>query len=214
MLFQIHEMYNWLSPWYNSCDVSGNRAWHLTGAVPTQTVLPVSLAKSPVEILKPTGVPVGSAARDPSRFRAAEFFAGIGLVRLGLERQNWQVVFANDLDPQKKVMYAANFGEEHWNPHDVHSLAPSEVPDCELFTASFPCNDLSIAGAWEGLSGKESSAFWGFVEVLRHRRTPLVLLENVVGFLQSHGGKDFEDALLALNVTPDLISHAKGTSRD
>lgn len=138
-------------------------------------------------------------ARSNEQLRAAEFFAGIGLVRLGLERQEWQVVFANDIAPQKKEMYAANFGEDHWNPKDVHDLHPSEVPDCDLFTASFPCNDLSIAGAWEGLNGKESSAFWGFVEVLRHRRPPLVLLENVVGFLQSHGGKDFENALLALN---------------
>lgn len=137
--------------------------------------------------------------RTSQRFRAAEFFAGIGLVRLGLERHEWSVVFANDLDPQKRVMYAANFGDDHWNAKDVHALDPDEVPEADLFTASFPCNDLSIAGAWEGLNGKRSSAFWGFLEALRHRRPPMVLLENVVGFLQSHGGKDFENALLALN---------------
>jgi DNA (cytosine-5)-methyltransferase 1 len=76
------------------------------------------------------------------------------------------------------------------------------IPSCDLFTASFPCNDLSIAGKWEGLEGKESSAFWGLVRILKdlgERRPPLVLLENVVGFLQSCGGKDFERALLALN---------------
>ena len=151
-------MYNWLSPWYNSCDVSGNRTWHLTGAVPNETVLPVSLAKSPAEILKPAGIPVGSAARDPSRFRAAEFFAGIGLVRLGLERQNWQVVFANDLDPQKKVMYAANFGEDHWNPKDVHALSPSKVLDRELFTASFPLQHLVDRA---GLGGIERQGIIG-----------------------------------------------------
>ncbi|RIK82736.1 MAG: hypothetical protein DCC68_05730 [Planctomycetota bacterium] len=90
--------------------------------------------------------------RTEVHLRAAEFFAGIGLVRLGLERQGWSVVFANDLDPQKKRMYEANFGDEHWNPKDVHTLEPDEVPDCDLFTASFPCNDLSIAGAWRGLN--------------------------------------------------------------
>jgi DNA (cytosine-5)-methyltransferase 1 len=128
--------------------------------------------------------------RTKVHLRAAEFFAGIGLVRLGLERQGWSVVFANDLDPQKKRMYQANFGDEHWNSKDVHTLEAEEVPNCDLFTASFPCNDLSIAGAWRGLNGKESSAFWGLVNVLKHsRRPPLVLLENVVGFLQSNGGK-------------------------
>ncbi len=78
------------------------------------------------------------------QFRAAEFFAGIGLVRLGLEREQWEVVFANDLDPRKKIMYEANFGAEHWNPSDVHKLNPDAVPECDLFTASFPCNDLAL----------------------------------------------------------------------
>jgi len=92
--------------------------------------------------------------------RAAEFFAGIVLVRLALERQNWQVVFANDIEREKLQMYEANFGREHFHLGDVHDLKPDDIPPCELFTASFPCNDLSIAGAWAGLNGKESSAFW------------------------------------------------------
>ena len=44
----------------------------------------------------------------PAPYRAAEFFAGIGLVRLGLEQSGWQVVFANDIDPDKAEMYRQN----------------------------------------------------------------------------------------------------------
>lgn|GEM_PF-556791 len=137
------------------------------------------------------------------RPRAAEFFAGIGLVRLALERQGWDVVFANDIDPDKVEMYRHNWPkDDHLVERDIHLLDPSEIPDCELFTASFPCNDLSIAGKWEGLNGKQSSAFWGLIRILRQmedRRPPLVMLENVVGFLMSHGGRDLKQALLALN---------------
>ncbi|MGD0769403.1 MAG: DNA (cytosine-5-)-methyltransferase [Tepidisphaeraceae bacterium] len=135
-------------------------------------------------------------------FRAAEFFAGIGLVRLALEQHGWEVVFANDIDPDKLEMYKANFGDDHFKLGDIHKLSPNDIPPCDLFTASFPCNDLSIAGAWAGLSGKESSAFWGLIQILKglgNRRPPMVMLENVLGFLQSHGGGDFETALLALN---------------
>jgi DNA (cytosine-5)-methyltransferase 1 len=138
----------------------------------------------------------------PPRLRAAEFFAGIGLVRLAIEKHGWEVVFANDIDTDKQEIYQHNFGESHFHLGDIHKLTPGEIPDCELFTASFPCNDLSIAGAWKGLSGKESSAFWGLIDILKAmggRRPPLVLLENVVGFLQSRDGKDFETALLAFN---------------
>ncbi len=145
------------------------------------------------------------AEEEPPRgdLKAAEFFAGIGLVRLALERQGWKVVFANDIDPDKAEMYRHNWPlDDHLLVGDIHVINADEVPACDLFTASFPCNDLSIAGRWEGLSGKESSAFWGLVRILREmgdRRPPLVMIENVVGFLMSHGGRDFEQALLALN---------------
>jgi DNA (cytosine-5)-methyltransferase 1 len=147
--------------------------------------------------------PARSAVGDGKSFIAAEFFAGIGLVRLALERHGWQVAFANDIDPAKAEMYRHNWlNDDHLVVGDIHKLDADEIPTCDLFTASFPCNDLSIAGKWEGLSGKESSAFWGFIDVIRSmgkRKPPLVLLENVVGFLMSNEGKDFEQALLALN---------------
>jgi len=133
----------------------------------------------------------------------AEFFAGIGLMRMGLERRGWRTSFANDIDPKKYEMYRANFGDgARFSLTDIHRLKASEVPTVTLATASFPCNDLSLAGGRGGLTGKHSSAYWGFIRVLkgmRGRRPPLVLLENVAGLLSSHGGDDLRDALLALN---------------
>ncbi|MGD0990458.1 MAG: DNA (cytosine-5-)-methyltransferase [Candidatus Sulfotelmatobacter sp.] len=133
---------------------------------------------------------------------AVELFAGIGLVRLALHRSGWKTIFANDNDPGKLAMYSANFGSDGFDPRSVHDLSPKDIPTCGLMTASFPCNDLSVAGARGGLNGRHSSTFWALVKLLqgmKSRRPPLVLLENVVGFLSSHGGKDFESALLALN---------------
>lgn len=149
--------------------------------------------------------PRSSARRTRSqqhRPAAAEFFAGIGLVRLALERQGFRVVFANDIDEDKLEIYRDNFAADDFHLGDIHQLQAAAIPDCELFTASFPCNDLSLAGARAGLAGGQSSAFWGLVRILKalqERRPRLVLLENVPGFLTSHGGKDFEAALAALN---------------
>ncbi|MEX2169551.1 MAG: DNA (cytosine-5-)-methyltransferase [Pirellulales bacterium] len=143
------------------------------------------------------------ASANGESFTAAEFFAGIGLVRLALERHGWQVVFANDIDPDKAEMYRHNWpSNDHLIVDDIHKIDADTIPTCDLFTASFPCNDLSIAGRWEGLDGKESSAFWGLIRILREmgdRKPPTVLLENVLGFFMSDGGRDFEKALLALN---------------
>jgi DNA (cytosine-5)-methyltransferase 1 len=133
----------------------------------------------------------------------AEFFAGIGLMRIGLEKEGWKVVFANDIDEQKQEMYKGHFpdADEHFVLEDVHKLRVDQVPCCTLATASFPCNDLSLAGARAGLKGAQSSAFWGFIRVLEkmNRKPPFVLIENVTGFLTSHSGSDFTEALNALN---------------
>lgn len=135
--------------------------------------------------------------------RVAEFFAGIGLMRLGLDAAGWRTVFANDIDENKWRMYRDEFGNTgEFILEDIHQLTAKQIPDIDLATASFPCNDLSLAGARHGLDGAQSSAFWGFIDLLKgmgNRRPPMVLLENVVGFLTSHDGQDFEDALLALN---------------
>ena len=133
-----------------------------------------------------------------------EFFAGIGLMRMGLEQGGWSIQFANDIDEQKRDMYASHFkdSEEHFVLGDIHAIPVDQIPTATLATASFPCNDLSLAGSRQGLIGKQSSAFWGFVRVLEEmgaRRPPLVLLENVPGFLTSHSGRDFQQALLTLN---------------
>jgi len=110
----------------------------------------------------------------------AEFFAGIGLMRMGLESQGWVARFANDIDEQKKNMYRGHFGEgPELVVKDIRELTLDQVPVVTLATASFPCNDLSLAGARGGLKAGSSSAFWDFMQILEDlggRRPPLVLL--------------------------------------
>ena len=135
----------------------------------------------------------------------AEFFAGIGLVRLALDRAGWHTVFANDIDPQKFEIYAHNFPDDapqQYLLRDVRDLHGSDVPDIALATASFPCTDLSLAGRRNGLAGEQSGTLWQFLRILDEmagRKPPLVLLENVPGFLSSHGGRDFRNALVEMN---------------
>lgn len=134
----------------------------------------------------------------------AEYFAGIGLMRAGLEKAGWTVTLANDIDPTKYKLYHNHFQDidNHFVLEDIHKLPLSHIPETTLATASFPCTDLSLAGRRAGLKGDQSSAFWGFVDILKgmsDKKPPMILLENVTGFLTSHGGKDFKDALLALN---------------
>jgi DNA (cytosine-5)-methyltransferase 1 len=85
---------------------------------------------------------------------------------------------------------------------DAIKIAPSQIPSSTLATCSFPCIDLSLAGNMNGIDGQHSSAFWGFMKVLKSQgetAPPIVLVENVPGWLYSNRGSDFRATVLALN---------------
>ena len=67
----------------------------------------------------------------------AEFFAGMGLMRLGLERAGWRTVWANDIDADKASMYRYHFkdADSHFCLGDVHELPEGSVPSVGLATA-------------------------------------------------------------------------------
>jgi DNA (cytosine-5)-methyltransferase 1 len=134
---------------------------------------------------------------------AAEFFAGIGLVRMALEAEDWRVLFANDIEPRKKQMYEHHFGSNgEFQCSDIRKIKGAHLPNFQLATASFPCIDLSLAGNRAGLKGKHSSLFWEFARVLkemRFRKPEWILLENVAGLLTSHAGQDLAEIIAALN---------------
>ncbi len=118
------------------------------------------------------------------------------MARLGLG-DFWRVTFANDLDPDKTAAYARAFGDADLRTGDVWSVETDDLPGhADLAWASFPCQDLSLAGARAGLDAPRSGAFWGFwrliQELARESRAPrLLVLENVAGLLTSRGGMDF-----------------------
>lgn len=126
--------------------------------------------------------------------RAAEFFAGMGLMRAGLERVGISTVFANDIDEKKAALYRANWGDDALVVDDIRNLTGDDIPDAEVATASFPCVDMSLAGNMAGLDGKQSGLITEFCRVLAEmgeRRPAAVIVENVPGFVTVNDGRDF-----------------------
>lgn len=119
------------------------------------------------------------------------------MARAGLA-PDWTCLFANDFDDRKCEVYRTNWGDQELVPGDVGKLDIAQMPGRpDLIWASFPCQDLSLAGGGAGLRGERSGTFWAFwarvAELKRDGRAPdLIVLENVVGALTSHGGSDFQ----------------------
>ena len=137
-------------------------------------------------------------------FGCYEFFSGGGMARLGLGAA-WRCLFANDFDSKKAAAYRQNFNgaPELWHG-DVNAVLTAQLPGhATLAWASFPCQDLSLAGAGAGLAGKRSGVFWPFWQLMlslknEKRNPPIIAIENVSGLITSHGGQDLTNLISAL----------------
>ncbi len=88
------------------------------------------------------------------------------MARAGLGPQ-WKCLFANDIDEKKAASYAANWGRQGLQICDVADVRPSDLPEtADLAWASFPCQDLSLAGSLVGLRGDRSGTFWPFWKLM------------------------------------------------
>lgn len=136
-------------------------------------------------------------------FTALEFFAGSGLVREGLQPA-FRTLWANDNCAKKRATYVANHGFDEFYLGDIEGINGADLPKADLAWASFPCQDLSLAGKLGGIeTGTRSGLFWEWIRILREmkrcdRLPPLLVAENVVGFIVADQGRHFRQAYEAL----------------
>lgn len=123
-----------------------------------------------------------------------DLFAGIGGVRLGLERVGGRCLFSAEWDRYCQKTYKAWFGDDPAG--DVTKLRPADIPDHDLLAAGFPCQPFSIAGVSKKNSlgrahgfkdATQGNLFFNLASIIQIKRPPTILLENVKN-LQSHDG--------------------------
>src|SRR5579859_8204216 len=138
-------------------------------------------------------------------YRFYDFFAGAGLVNLGL-KASWTCAWANDIDPKKADVYRANFGAGRFQLGDVAYVRPASLPPgVDMAWASFPCQDLSLAGWRRGMSAERIGAFWPFWSLMRDLFDrggcpPIIVIENVVGLLYGENFTGLCEALAGLGM--------------
>ncbi|MFL6846333.1 MAG: DNA cytosine methyltransferase [Allosphingosinicella sp.] len=105
-------------------------------------------------------------------------FSGIGGLELGLEQHGFESELMCEIDPAAAAVLGEWFCEIPLHD-DVKTLR--SIPDCEILTAGFPCQDLSLAGGKAGHKGCRSGLVGEVFRLVRsaHRKPRWLLFENV-----------------------------------
>ena len=144
-----------------------------------------------------------------------ELFGGVGGFRVGLESANkkFKCVWSNQYEPSTpKVQSAADVYRYHFGDKTLSNVDINEVlndnhyiPDFDLLTAGFPCQDFSVAQSLatsKGLEGNKGNVWYKILEVIDRKNPQYCLFENVNRLLQSPAlerGRDFAYILASLN---------------
>jgi DNA (cytosine-5)-methyltransferase 1 len=129
-----------------------------------------------------------------------EFFAGSGLVSHALSPY-FKAVWANDICPKKASVFWANHQEIPFSLCSVTDVSGNDLPAALLSWASFPCQDLSLAGKGKGIKAKRSGLVWEWLRVIdeMQKRPPLLAAENVVGLVSTDEGANYRELHKALS---------------
>ena len=130
--------------------------------------------------------------------RFIDWFAGIGGFHLGLSRAGLECVGAVELEPDARRVYEARFAPS-WFPNDVSEVTANDIPKADIWTAGFPCQDLSVAGKRAGFAGSRSGLIWHLLDLADDARPSWIVLENVPGMLTVDGGLGFAELLARMD---------------
>lgn len=132
-------------------------------------------------------------------WRMLEFFAGSGLVAYGMKGL-FAPVWANDINDRKAAVYRANFESDHFLLEDINNVHGQNLPYAHLSWASFPCQDLSLAGNMKGIFAERSGLVWEWLRVMDEMKEMpgLLALENVSGLLSAKAGDNYKSLHQAL----------------
>ena len=87
------------------------------------------------------------------KFKFVDLFAGIGGMRLGLEKCGGLCVMTSEINKDCLTTYKANFrsAERHFYNENILELNKKDIPEHDLLVGGFPCQPYSIAGLRNGL---------------------------------------------------------------
>lgn len=133
-----------------------------------------------------------------NNFIFIDLFAGLGGFHLAAQSAGGICVFASEIQPGLRELYAKNHGVDAAG--DINEVAMSDIPVHDMLCAGFPCQPFSKAGSQEGWrDAVRGTLFFRIVQILEARRPEFVVLENVANFFKHDEGNTFSAVKAALD---------------
>ena len=135
----------------------------------------------------------------PSTLVVAGLFAGVGGLEEGFRQAGHKATMLCERDPLARRVLARHFADTELTT-DVTLL--KGLPDCDVLTAGFPCQDLSQVGQRRGITGPNSGLIGAVFELL-NRQSALprwIVLENVPFMLSLDRGSAIRAVTRALEI--------------
>ncbi len=111
-----------------------------------------------------------------------EMFAGYGGASFALKKAEipFECVGVSEIDKHAMQCYTQNHKGYHYG--DCTKIDPKEIPDFDLLTGGFPCQDVSVAGDRD-LSKGRTNLYLEILRIAKEKKPKFVVLENVKGLL-------------------------------
>ena len=126
------------------------------------------------------------------KLKVFEAFSGYGSQSIALRNLGipHEVVAISEIDKYAIKAYYALHDKNIPNLGDISKINVEDIPEHDLFTYSYPCQSLSVAGKQEGMiKGKtRSGLLYECERIIEHCRPKYLLLENVKNLV----GKKFK----------------------
>lgn len=131
-------------------------------------------------------------------------FSGIesfkkAMTNLGIENE---LVGCSEIDKYASVALAAiHEVSEELNYGDITKIDETKVPDCDLITYGFPCQDISVAGLGKGIIEGEtrSGLLFDALRIIKHKKPKYAIAENVKNLVGKRFKEDFDGLLAELD---------------
>ena len=145
-----------------------------------------------------TGHMSKNIVKTSTNFTFVDLFAGIGGIRIALEKNGGKCVFSSEWNKHSRKTYEHNFGDIPAG--DITRINAADIPDHAVLAAGFPCQPFSIAGISKkkslnrpvGFEDKtQGTLFFDIMRIIRKKRPKAVLLENVKNLKTHDNGNTF-----------------------